>query len=108
LERLGYEVASSTKPREAFEAFQEEPTAWNVVVADQVMPDLKGLALIAAMKALRPELKAILHTGFDDGLTDAAARIRRVDAVLHKPIEAQQAAACIRRLLDTAETTRAP
>jgi CheY-like chemotaxis protein len=106
LERLGYEVASSNESREALQAFREDPTAWDVLVADQVMPGLKGTALIAAVKRLRPDLKAILHTGFGDGVTDTAARAQGADAVLHKPVEAQQVAACIRRLLDARETLR--
>ena len=101
LERLGYEVVGMTDPRDALETVRENPEAWDVVVTDQVMPRLKGLSLITALKALRPELTAVLYTGFDDETTDVTAREHGADALLHKPVEVHELARTIRQLRDT-------
>ncbi len=100
LERLGYEVVSLTDPREALATVRDDPTAWDVVVADQVMPRLRGTALIAELKALRPEIWTILCTGFYDDTADIVAREQGADAVLRKPIELQELAHAIRLLIE--------
>src|SRR5215471_18158873 len=43
LDRLGYEVVGLNDPEEAAGTFKEDPTAWDVVISDQVMPGTKGL-----------------------------------------------------------------
>src|SRR5262249_28033564 len=46
LERLGYDAVGVTDPLEALAAFQEDSTAWDVVVTDEVMAPMRGLELI--------------------------------------------------------------
>jgi PAS domain S-box-containing protein len=97
LHRYGYEVLSLTDPDKALRVFREAPERWDLVVSDQVMPGLSGLDLIAELKALQPELRAILYTGFDEGITEGAAASKGADALLHKPVTPQAIAGQIRR-----------
>jgi len=61
------------------------------------MPGMAGLDMIAELKALQPELRAILYTGFDEGITEGVAASKGADALLHKPVTPQAIAGQIRR-----------
>lgn len=101
LHRYGYEVLSLTNPVEALRIFSEEPGHWDLVVSDQVMPGMTGLRLVAKLKELRPDLRAILYTGFDEKITAGTASLQGIDALLHKPVTPQQLAVQVRRVLDS-------
>ena len=100
LERLGYETVSVTDPRVAMAAFGEDPDAFDLVVTDQMMPDLTGLELIRRVKEIRPGIKAILCTGYGDGANVDAARGAGADAFFQKPVDSLSVAAEIRNILD--------
>jgi DNA-binding NtrC family response regulator len=85
LDRLGYEVAAVQDPAEAAQIFKEDPDAWDVVISDQVMPGMRGLELLAALKCLRPSVRFILCTGFSDGPTERAALDAGAGAFFLKP-----------------------
>jgi signal transduction histidine kinase len=97
LERLGYRAVGAGDPREALEAFAEDPQAFDVVVTDLVMPGLRGTELIGRIKAIRPDIRAILCTAFSDGAVSGSANI--ADAAFRKPVSAEAIAGCIRTLL---------
>ena len=99
LERLGYVTVGVIDPLEALAAFQEDPQAFDAVVTDQVMPGLRGLDLIRRLKELRPEIKAILCTGYSDGANAELSRSAGADAYFHKPVDAIQIAHQIRILI---------
>ncbi|WP_193369509.1 PAS domain-containing hybrid sensor histidine kinase/response regulator [Pelagibius marinus] len=100
LRRCGYEVMCFTSPHEAFRTVRETPESWDFVVSDQVMPGMTGLALISKLKELRPELRAILYTGFDAEITESIARRQGADALLHKPVSPNKIVAQIREIID--------
>ena len=94
LERLGFRAVGVSDPLEAFEAFSEDPAAFDIVVTDLVMPSLRGTELIRKIKTIRPEIRAILCTAFSDG---AAREVDPcVDALFRKPADATAIARCIR------------
>ncbi len=99
LDRLGYEVAAVQDPAEAVQIFMEDPDAWDVVISDQVMPGMRGLELLAALKCLRPSVAFILCTGFSDGPTERMALDAGAGAFFLKPVLPEQLAAAVRRLI---------
>ena len=100
LERLGYKPIAVLDPREAVAAFEEDPTAWDVVVTDQVMPAMRGLDLVRKLKAIRPDVRTVLCTGFSDSTNEEAARAAGVDAFVRKPVDAQALAPHLRRTFE--------
>jgi len=64
------------------------------VVTDEMMPGLRGRELAARLRAIKPDIKIILCTGYSDALSGG------VDAVLFKPVDAATVAAELRRLCD--------
>jgi PAS domain S-box-containing protein len=99
LERLGYEVATVNDPLEALAAVREDPQGWGVVVTDYLMPGLDGLGLAQALGAVRPDLPVILYTGVNDEAIEAAARDRRIAALVRKSAEAAELARSIRAVM---------
>jgi nitrogen-specific signal transduction histidine kinase/CheY-like chemotaxis protein len=69
LERLGYRVAVKTDSIEALETFRHDPGAFDLVIADQVMPRLSGRDLAKRLMAVRPDVPIILMTGFSEIVT---------------------------------------
>lgn len=66
------------------------------------MPDISGLELAAACKAIRPGFPAILCTGYSDTdpeLTESARR-ENIDGILAKPIMLRDMATIIRTVLN--------
>jgi CheY-like chemotaxis protein len=97
LERLGYEVAAVNSSLEALEVFAEDPSAWDVVITDHLMPDLHGFDLAQRIKAIRADATVIVCTGLDDGVVAAAAHKAGI-GFLPKPASAATIASYIRAL----------
>lgn len=63
LERRGMAVTVSSTPQAALAAVQARPRAYDVLVTDQTMPGMTGVALARAVAALRPDLPVVLISG---------------------------------------------
>ena len=99
LERLGYEVGVCANAREALEALSEDPGLWRAVISDQMMPEVRGMDLIRAIKKDYPDLPCILCTGFGDSLTEEKALADGADAFFQKPVSAGRLAQSLAQLL---------
>jgi signal transduction histidine kinase/ActR/RegA family two-component response regulator len=104
LERLGYGAVGVSDPMEALAAFEEDPHAFDIVVTDLAMPSLRGNELIGKIKAIRPDIRAILCTAFSDGTITGSDHNRIADAAFHKPVNAAAISACIRELVQTSRS----
>ncbi|MBL8629340.1 MAG: response regulator, partial [Rhodospirillaceae bacterium] len=100
LGQIGYRTTVSYSSTQALKLFLSYPLGWDVVISDQIMPDLRGLDLIQRMKAANPRLKAILCTGYSDKSGEDGALMRGADLFFMKPAPATALAAGIRQLLD--------
>ncbi|MBS0471999.1 MAG: response regulator, partial [Proteobacteria bacterium] len=98
LERLGYRAVGVSHPREALAAFEEDPDAFDIVVTDLVMPSIRGNELIQRIKAIRPDIRAILCTAFSDSTGFEHGGTSVADAGFRKPVTATAIASCIRAL----------
>lgn len=63
LEGSGFTVLACTSAHKALETFCAAPTEFDVVVCDQMMPQMRGDAVVAQMRSLRPDLPVILCSG---------------------------------------------
>ena len=99
LGRLGYQVECRNNPQEALRLFTKDPQRWDVVISDEVMPCMRGSLLFERLKAIDPDLRFILCTGFSDEVTEETFRAQGIDAFFHKPTSPEQLGAAIRRLV---------
>jgi PAS domain S-box-containing protein len=95
LVRLGHRVTAADHPATALEIFARAPHEVDVAVVDLTMPEMSGLALATALRALRPGLPIVLSTGLvTDDTTDAARRIG-IDATVGKPYSVTELSAAL-------------
>jgi PAS domain S-box-containing protein len=86
LESLGYGMTVTTRPLEALNMFKKNPQDFDLVIADQTMPQMTGLELAQELLALRPELPIILVTGFSQVVTPEKAKAAGVREFIMKPL----------------------
>jgi len=97
LGRLGYTTEVFDRAREALDAFQARPDAFQAVVTDLTMPGMTGDTLAQEIRRLRPEMPVVLVTGHVQLVTEERLRETGVSAVLHKPITVEELARALDR-----------
>ena len=96
---LGYRVTALTSSLEALALFEADPSRFDVIITDQTMPDMTGVALAKAVLALRPDIPVILCTGFSHSVDAESAEGSGVAAFVMKPLTKKELARTIRRVL---------
>jgi PAS domain S-box-containing protein len=64
LRTLGYTVTSFLKPSEAIAHYQEHQAEIDLVLVDFIMPEMNGDKCFQALRALNPEAKVFLTSGY--------------------------------------------
>jgi PAS domain S-box-containing protein len=100
LSRLGYQVTGLTSSREAWEQFQADPDAFDLVITDQTMPEMTGFELCRRIRGLRPDLPVVLCTGYSRRITEDIVHAAGLQRLLMKPLEIRDVARVIREVLD--------
>jgi CheY-like chemotaxis protein len=100
LEHFGYKVEALTSPAAALAIFQSMADQFDIVVTDQVMPNMTGDVLARKLRELRPDIPIILCTGYAPPASAQARKSVGIDEVVRKPIEPSELGNIIRRILD--------
>ncbi len=66
LETQGYRVLESKSPTEAERICREHSGPIHLLLSDVVMPEMSGRALAARLVAMRPEMRVLYTSGYDD------------------------------------------
>ncbi len=99
LTSLGYDPVVTSSSLKALELFENNPDSFDVLVTDQVMPDLTGSDLAIKLRALRPDLPVVICSGFSAQLTPEKAEALGINEFLLKPIARQELGEAISRVL---------
>lgn len=103
LTSLGYAVTRAYGSASALAILASSPGAFDLLVTDQNMPGMKGIALIGKARAFNPSLKAVLCSGSgsvdDDRVTAGAA-----EGFFGKPGSPMALAHVVRAVLDGQST----
>ncbi len=99
LERAGYRAEAVPSGPDALERVAEHPAGFDLVITDQAMPGMQGVALARRLHEVRPGLPVILCTGLVPGDTLAAGREPAIRAVLRKPVCTTELACAVHRVL---------
>jgi CheY-like chemotaxis protein len=100
LEGLGYKVTAFAGGAEALEALRADPSAFDLLITDQTMPNVTGMELAREARRLRPDLPVILCTGFSEAVDEAHPERMGCSACLRKPLSKRDLGQAIRRALD--------
>ena len=98
----GHAVVSAGDGREALEKFGAGQ--FDLVIADQAMPEMNGAQLAAAIKQAAPHTPVIMVTGFGDMLEVSAGDETGADLVVGKPVTR----AALRRAIQQVTASGAP
>jgi PAS domain S-box-containing protein len=75
---VGHTVHQAHSGQSALATFRADPT-YDLVVTDYAMPLMSGVALISALRQLKPNLPALLITGYASAAADVPAGVPRVE-----------------------------
>jgi PAS domain S-box-containing protein len=93
LEDLGHAVTQAGDGPEVLDLLKGDPDGFDLIISDYAMPHLSGAEVVRQARAIRPEMPAILMTGY----ADAGSISRRPEDVhvLAKPFTLEQMSAAI-------------
>lgn len=97
---VGYTVSAETSSQSAWQKFQQNPAAFDLLMTDQTMPDLTGCELIRAARGIRADLPVILCSGYSSKLSEEEMQSLNIDVFFWKPMEIPQLLQATRKLLD--------
>jgi CheY-like chemotaxis protein len=95
LRRLGYNASGETSSVRALERVRSAPDAVDVLLTDQMMPEMTGDVLAQQVRAIRPDLPIVIMTGYSAIASPERADELGISAVLHKPLGAPELRAAI-------------
>ena len=85
LERLGYTVRAFTDATDALMAFSSDPAEFDLIITDQTMPNMTGIAQQLARKVMeiRNDIPIILCTGHSDSVSSEKAKEAANQGISH-------------------------
>jgi CheY-like chemotaxis protein len=107
LESLGYTVDIKSDSQEAFDDFKRDPQKYDLLVTDQAMPKMLGTELIGRMKQIRPDLKSIIITGYQDSIPKDAMEQYGIADIISKPLILSEFSELIRKVLTQKDIKKA-
>jgi len=99
LEIHGFNVDTYENSRDALEAFRKDPDNYDIVITDQLMPELSGVELLKNIAEIRSAVPRILCTGFSDDLNQKERNEVEIDALFMKPYRFDDLVGQIERLV---------
>jgi CheY-like chemotaxis protein len=97
LRRLGYRVVIHLDSRTALADFTQTPDLFDIVITDQIMPQMSGVRLAQRLHEVRPDIPVALCTGFRDSYNEQQARDAGVADFILKPTSHRALAAMVDR-----------
>ena len=100
LERLGYHVLTAQSGSEAIQIYKSSPEKVHMVILDMILPEMSGGEIFDRLKALNPNVKVILYSGY--GIDGNAQDIidRGCNGFLQKPFKIEHLSQTLRQVLD--------
>ncbi len=101
LEDHGFSVTALTSAPDARDVFLAGPSAFDLVVADEKMPELSGTDLAHEILAIRPDIPVILYTDYPEVSSAKRAKAIGVRTILPKSSRTEELVLCIKRVLES-------
>jgi CheY-like chemotaxis protein len=100
LELHGYSVLLAESGEAAINVFMRHPGAIEFVVLDLSMPNMSGEEALPRLRKIRPEVKAIISSGYSESDAMAVFRGQRVSGFIQKPYTSKAIAEKLRTCLN--------
>lgn len=102
LERLGYQVTSSTDSEEALEMFLKDPAYYDLVMTDMTMPNMTGDKLASEIRKVNSTIPVILCTGYSKKINKDSFKKYGITAYLSKPFSTKDLSEIVFKSLNQA------
>jgi PAS domain S-box-containing protein len=99
LESMGFDVIAASDGEEALARFAEAAATTPLALVDVTMPGVGGMETIDALRAIRPDLAAILMSGYTEEEVMRRAERRCVAGFIQKPFSMETLADKLRSVL---------
>ncbi|WP_051334015.1 two-component system VirA-like sensor kinase [Mesorhizobium sp. WSM3224] len=99
LAALGYEPVGFDRTPAALSAFRTDPERFDLVLTDEVMPEMTGIELSGHLHRIRPDLPVVLMTGYGRPLRSRQLTAAGISEVIKKPLLSAAVAQCLARHL---------
>jgi signal transduction histidine kinase/CheY-like chemotaxis protein len=100
LRGAGYNVLEASHPNRAREICGQPAVSIQLLLSDVIMPNMNGVELVAELRATRPDMRAILMSGYSGAAMTSHGQIPSDVAFLEKPFTPDSVLAKIRSALD--------
>ena len=85
LQNLGFKVFVADSGKEAVVLLQKHQDIIDYLITDLSMPDMDGWETLAALRKIRPDLPAVLSSGYDETQAMSGDHDESFQGFLHKP-----------------------
>ncbi len=106
LTRIGIKAILATNGSEAVELFQNNRESINCIVTDLSMPGMDGWETLAEIRKIKPDIPAILTSGYDEASAMCRDESEKPQTFLHKPYTMNELKIALNEALNIAHLTR--
>ncbi len=100
LEKYGYSVDSFTDSLEAYDKILSSMNDYELILLDQIMPNMTGLELAQNIRKLGNNTPIIISSGYNESFTETTKEDYNIQAILMKPLNKADLLNSIRKVLD--------
>lgn len=102
LDGLGFETIAAADGEEALRIFREQGDRICLVLLDQLMPGMDGVAVFRELRRIRPDIRVLLSSGFSEQEVSERFKGLGLDGFIQKPFNQNLLADELRRVLGDA------
>ncbi|MHB8835233.1 MAG: ATP-binding protein [Candidatus Methylomirabilia bacterium] len=100
LVQYGYTVIEAEDGVDAVAKFAADKEAIRLVILDGLMPKMGGVEALAEIRRLRPDVKALFMSGYDDNVFSGGVLRDKATAFIQKPVMISDLLRAVREVLD--------
>jgi len=96
--RQGFEVTTAENGAEALDLYRDQQHRIRLVMLDMAMPVMDGIECFRRLRALDPEVKVLVVSGYSAG-QDAAEVLAAANGFVRKPFDLDEIQAAVHAIL---------
>ena len=100
LDRLGYQITTAGSGAEALKKLEDSPYGFDLVITDEVMPEMTGMKLAERILRVRKDLPIILMSGYSETASSEKSKTVGIREFVVKPVDKRELSETVRRVLD--------
>jgi PAS domain S-box-containing protein len=98
LEQLGYNVKTTTNPKDAMNMIRSKPDMFDLIISDMIMPQMTGVMLFEEVRKIRKDIPFIICTGHSELINEYKAKAMGISHYIMKPFSIKKFAESIRNV----------